>query len=343
MRSHLLESSIEAALSAIEIYNKPRIAYREQSFSILLTNAWELLFKAKLLLDSGDSVECLYAKRGDGLTKTSRSGLPLTLDLFAVARQLGLPRNVLDNVTELVEIRDTVVHLYASEPLSCIVFSLGTASLRNYQTLIRDWFQRSLAEFDFCILPLGFDYRFVSLASLDPKAHPESIGRILETILKCQRLSESDSRFPFACDIQIEVRAAKGARESADLSVTVGRGDPDDAPMWRDRNLIETYPLSYPELTNRIKAELPRANQTHINDAIRKHAVKKDLRYAAPNWRTKKQKEQAETTNEVPKAVPYLYKPDAVRFLVALIRDEVHQRSDLQPVGSSQRATPQKG
>jgi hypothetical protein len=37
---HLLEKSVHAALSAIEIYNKPDFKYREESFSILLVNAW---------------------------------------------------------------------------------------------------------------------------------------------------------------------------------------------------------------------------------------------------------------------------------------------------------------
>lgn len=33
-------------LAAIEIYNKPQITYRDECFSILLINAWELLLKA---------------------------------------------------------------------------------------------------------------------------------------------------------------------------------------------------------------------------------------------------------------------------------------------------------
>ena len=36
---HLLEKSVHAALSAIEIYNKPDFKYREESFSILMVNA----------------------------------------------------------------------------------------------------------------------------------------------------------------------------------------------------------------------------------------------------------------------------------------------------------------
>lgn len=45
---HLLEKSIHAALSAIEIYNKPDFKYREERFSILMVNALELLLKARI-------------------------------------------------------------------------------------------------------------------------------------------------------------------------------------------------------------------------------------------------------------------------------------------------------
>ncbi len=47
----LLDKSIAAALAAIEVYNKPHFRYREESFVVLLVNAWELLLKAKLLKD----------------------------------------------------------------------------------------------------------------------------------------------------------------------------------------------------------------------------------------------------------------------------------------------------
>ena len=48
----LLDRSIAAMLSAIEIYNKPDFAYREETFAILAINGWELLLKAKWLDDN---------------------------------------------------------------------------------------------------------------------------------------------------------------------------------------------------------------------------------------------------------------------------------------------------
>jgi hypothetical protein len=57
---HLLEKSVHAALSAIEISNKPDFKYREDSFSILMVNAWELLLKARILQRNKNKIESIY-------------------------------------------------------------------------------------------------------------------------------------------------------------------------------------------------------------------------------------------------------------------------------------------
>lgn len=44
----LIGNSKSAMLAAIEIYNKPRIEYRNEIFVQLLINAWELMLKAIL-------------------------------------------------------------------------------------------------------------------------------------------------------------------------------------------------------------------------------------------------------------------------------------------------------
>ena len=52
LSADLAAKSVQAAVAAIEIYNKPSFTYREEAFSLLMTNAWELLLKAKWLADS---------------------------------------------------------------------------------------------------------------------------------------------------------------------------------------------------------------------------------------------------------------------------------------------------
>ena len=88
--SHLVESSLSAAAAAIEIYNKPNFTYREEAFTILLINAWELLLKAKILLDANDDIKSLYVSDRKGGYKQSRNGAPLTIEILGAMGKIGL-------------------------------------------------------------------------------------------------------------------------------------------------------------------------------------------------------------------------------------------------------------
>ncbi len=56
-----VDKSIGAALSAIEVYNKPDFKYREETFSILMINSWELLLKAKIIKENKGDLKSIYA------------------------------------------------------------------------------------------------------------------------------------------------------------------------------------------------------------------------------------------------------------------------------------------
>ena len=98
--ARLLENSIAAALSAIEIYNKPDFRYREQVFSILIINAWELLLKAKLVADSGEKLESIYVLK-DGQPKLNRTGQPLTVEILGAVKKLNLDPAIVGNLGNL--------------------------------------------------------------------------------------------------------------------------------------------------------------------------------------------------------------------------------------------------
>lgn len=66
----MLEKSIAAMLSAIEIYNKPDFKYREDTFAVLCINAWELLLKAQVLHLSSNKLNAIYKTE----YKTLKSG-----------------------------------------------------------------------------------------------------------------------------------------------------------------------------------------------------------------------------------------------------------------------------
>lgn len=69
----LLDRAIAATVAAIEIYNKPNFLYREETFSILAVNGWELLIKAKWLKENNNKIRSLYKKESHQNKDGSRS------------------------------------------------------------------------------------------------------------------------------------------------------------------------------------------------------------------------------------------------------------------------------
>src|SRR5215204_738548 len=136
----LCEHSINMALAAIEIYNKPNFPDREQVFSILMVNAWEALVKAKVLKDAGNKIRAIHIRDGKRYKKT-RAGAYMTIDILAAIGRCPVEPVVQENVEKLVEVRNAATHLTAVSPtLPLLVYSLGAASLTNYAHLLVDWF-----------------------------------------------------------------------------------------------------------------------------------------------------------------------------------------------------------
>ena len=168
----LLRNSEAALLSAIEIYNKPTFAYREETFSILALNAWELLLKAKLLEQSGNNPKCLrvyyFKKNASGVfskkpsIKTNRTGNELTVSISETANRLDrlgikLAASIRLNIDGLIQVRDNAIHyINASPKLAKAVLEIGTAAVQNFVALSKEWFNLDLSYYSLYLMPIGF-------------------------------------------------------------------------------------------------------------------------------------------------------------------------------------------
>ena len=151
---HLLKNSKSATLAAIEIYNKPQFAYRDECFVILLLNAWELALKA-LLSKNKESI--YYPKKRKQRYRTfswadafekAKPYFPKALDVLAVGYNLEL----------LANYRDNAVHFYNVPDFGVLIYALAQTSIVN----LRDFLQKSFAvdigaEINWKLLPLGIE------------------------------------------------------------------------------------------------------------------------------------------------------------------------------------------
>lgn len=315
----LVDNSIHASLSSIEIYNKPDFRYREQIFTILNVNSWELLLKAKILKDNSDNLESIYIKKSDGSFKINRIGNPMTMDILGAMNILSLDSAVSKNLEKFIEIRDTTIHFYNDESISYLVYTLGVASLRNYQKLINDWFGKSLLAYNFYILPLGFAYNFKTLSLIELEDKPTTISNLIKSVSDTQSaLDKSD--FHFICEVTTKIVSAKKFTQEPDLVTTIDK-DSDTSAIIVERlqRLTDLYPLSYHQVLDKVKKAKPNVKQNQIDKVIRENKLKDNNKYCGYNFRTKLQEDNYQKTSQLPKGITCIYNEDAIRFIIEQI------------------------
>ncbi|MEW5838990.1 MAG: DUF3644 domain-containing protein [Pseudomonadota bacterium] len=262
----MLEKSVAAMLSAIEIYNKPDFKYREETFSVLCINSWELLLKAKVLNLAGNKPAALYVlehktlKNGERSRikrpKRNRSGNPMSVGLFDCCRIITeeygtkIDRAALDNLIALTEIRDNAIHFVNDDlTLSLKVQELGTASLQNYLHLVHSWFGDVLAGYNFYLMPISFFRDFDTAKGTALNSAEKKLLSYIKSVES--RYDEEDEPSNYNLTLRIDVKFQKG-NSAGGLPVQV-TNDP-SAPEVRlaEEDIIDKYPWDYLVLTTRL-------------------------------------------------------------------------------------------
>lgn len=259
----LLDKSLAAAVSAIEIYNKPDFKYREETFALLMTNAWELLLKAKILKDNKNVLKTIYmpAKTTTKdnrrikrfFPKTNRSGNPMTIDIFAALDRASVDKVLKGNIESLVEIRDNAAHFANSERFfQKKVLEVGTATLRSYVTTHKEWFDEDLSRYNFYLMPLSFFHPFEfesqSISKIDKQQK-----NLLAFIKKKEKAYPSDEKRTHNISLALEMRFVKSDTPTA-MPVRY-TDDPRAAPVRIEEEYVfkTQYPLSYDDLVHSCK------------------------------------------------------------------------------------------
>jgi len=263
----MLEKSIASMLSAIEVYNKPDFKYREETFSVLCINSWELLLKSKVLNLSGNQMGALIAMEYKTLKggakskkkhrKKNRSGNPMSISLFeayrVIAEDYGVKVNkaVLDNLIAITEIRDNSIHFVNDDLLLAIkVQELGTASLQNYFHLVSDWFGNALDGYNFYLMPLSFFRGFDTAKGISLNTNEKKLLEFIKSREK--EYDEGEEYGDYNLTLKIDVKFQK-VKSNAGLPVQVTK-DP-NAPMVQlsEEDISDRFPWDYDVLTTRLR------------------------------------------------------------------------------------------
>ncbi len=268
LSQEIAEKSVAAALSAIEIYNKPDFKYREETFSILMVNAWELLLKAKHLQDNKDNLDTIIdyrsVKDSSGKVKRqpklNRSGNAVTLGILQLLEILlkqptsGLTKPCYENVQLLIEVRDNAIHFVNKDlHFSRRVQEIGTASLMNYLGLVQGWFGFDLSKYNFFLMPISFFHGFEAAAPSSVSSYTEQVQKFLDYVNKVEKDCDSDDPGIQHVTIGIETRFVR-SKDSG--SVPFRWSDDPNAPAItvKEEDVLKAFPMDYRGLTDQLKS-----------------------------------------------------------------------------------------
>ncbi|MES1942448.1 hypothetical protein T5B8_19518 [Salinisphaera sp. T5B8] len=273
-------------VAAIEVYNKPSFSYREETFSILAINAWELLLKARILQLSGNKVSAVlkYEKRrkanGEMSSKLyrakNRSGTHLSIGLFKALDLLEndygdqMPKSVRKNIDLLCEVRDNSIHFVNKGfDLALLVQQLGTACLKNYLVAIRRLFGIDLSDYNFFLMPLAFYGSDAGMQGVALNSEEKKLSKYLRAETQ---VSDPDSEpGDFNVSLNVNVKFTKSKSEDAELVRITN--NPGATPITlKEEDVREKYPWDYKILTTRLSK---RYSDFKINKDY--HAIRKPL------------------------------------------------------------------
>ena len=254
----LLANSKAAMLAAIEIYNKPQMSYRDECFTILLVNAWELLAKA-ILSKRRQRIFYYQEFRGQPYRTYSLN------DALNKARPF-FPKSVpfepvTENIKRLAVFRNQAIHFYGEPELGVLIYGFAQTCLVNYRDLVLDIFGHDITEeITFTLLPIGFGTSPDPVAFLrDRNAMPsknrfvaEFIKGIVDVTETLEQLATDTGRFLTIYNVKLE---SVKKISSADLILGIdgaSRGNGKPVLVLKSPDPNDTHPYGRTDVIERI-------------------------------------------------------------------------------------------
>ena len=197
---YILDKAKAAAFAAISCYNQPMFTYREESFSILMVNAWELLLQAKIVEESNQlksifkNYKITELQNGKEVVKhkvkRSYFNNPITINFRDILKEIGklnlnLDPILMKQLDTLYEIRNSNIH-HARTDIGLINLEVFTATLYSFKLMLKQWFKEDISD-KLMLIPVAFnlpDHFNAEVTSNEAKKLLEFIERQERSITK---------------------------------------------------------------------------------------------------------------------------------------------------------------
>lgn len=134
----ILEASVDSALLAVEVYNKPRTTFRSEAFISLMVMAWTRLYHAHFNNTIGDKY---YYKKPNGryeLIDGERKSWELSA---CIKKHNDLKPAVKSNLEFFIKLRNKIEHRHIDRrEVDTLIFGECQSLLFNYETQLIEFF-----------------------------------------------------------------------------------------------------------------------------------------------------------------------------------------------------------
>lgn len=253
----LIEKSQGCFLLALELYNKPTIQYRTESFAILATNSWELLLKARLYEKSDGKMPSIFRKK---VRNQKRESISIDECLNKAFDDGNDP--VKRNIEFISELRNEATHLVIDyfNPYYSRVFQ---ACVINYLASIELWFGRSPKS----LLSPGFlslivDDQQPELSEIRNKFNKEDFINLSRWVDKYKGLEELGEKATIS--IAHKIAIVKNPSK-ADFIISSGSTGKEISVIERTRDLDHTHPYRSKDVIDTLNSMLGAARVNTYN------------------------------------------------------------------------------
>ena len=286
----LLDASQAALFAGIEIHNKPNIAYRYPTATILIINAWELALKAYVYQYIGKKK--IYEADGKHTIPLSKA-LVLVRDHVNAAEKNKKFMAVAENIFQLNEYRCSNIH-FAEGALDPVVFMLLAKAVLNYDAFVKKYFNKDISKEDnLIILPIGLKLPFDPIDYLKQNfagAQNDFVNAVIQSIRELDGAGVEDSIVVGFSLITDKVKNIKNADIIAALTNEEGTvplqrairyTDDPNAPEMRVKPNLP--PLRYADLQAKLKEKKPTIKFGKVFYAALK-IIKENKNYCQANY-----------------------------------------------------------
>jgi hypothetical protein len=269
----LLDAAVASYFAAIEIHNKPRIAYRYPSTTLLLMDAWELVLKAYIYKHINKKQIWENKKIGKTIT-FSKAIVKVCADINGKSGTKSF-ESIKSNLFLLEDYRNQFAHFFEPE-LDPIIFMLISKATINFCDFVAKWFQKDvLQDENLILLPIGFKLPFDPVEFLKKNIVSEVASQYVAQVLtQIKVLNDGDITDSIVVGFDISLASVKKV-DNADLIAAIDSANPEATALVREVRITSNpsapevriteddwkskFPYTYSVLREKIKEAVPNA------------------------------------------------------------------------------------